>query len=199
MDLKLDFLDFQSFNYSFNIMKKCPLTGKFCSNAKTISITEVAKDGTWQSLNVCENCENCELKDVKFLEKPKNMNNPLEKFFIAFAEEFSKSIKKSRENSLSKSACPICEYTLLDIKKVGRLGCSVCYEHFRKELEPVLMVSHGSLVHVGKIPKFKGMLDNENISKENKIKFLKEELKIAVEKEDYERAKIIKDQIDVLD
>ena len=48
--------------------------------------------------------------------------------------------------------CPSCGFTYNDFKKMGRLGCSECYEAFKKQLEPLLKRIHGTNRHIGKVP-----------------------------------------------
>lgn len=52
-------------------------------------------------------------------------------------------------------SCPSCGWTLADMAKQARLGCGGCYEHFKRELMPVLMHAHKAIRHTGKHPKHK--------------------------------------------
>ena len=82
--------------------------------------------------------------------------------------------------------CPKCGTTIDDIASKSRLGCPYCYEFYKNELIPALTTIHKSAEHKGKQPKFR-----DNLSVEQ----LKLQLKQAIEKENYEQAKIINDKL----
>ena len=92
--------------------------------------------------------------------------------------------------------CECCGITLEKIAKTGRVGCGNCYKVFEKELEPTLLRLHGRTTHVGKTPD--DILGESVIPKkdnDSKILELKEKLKSAIEKEEYEAAAEIRDEI----
>jgi protein arginine kinase activator len=64
----------------------------------------------------------------------------------------------------------------------------VCFE---KELEPLLVNIHGESSHVGKSPRRSA----RGTDRRTELIRLRRELKDAVEKEDYERASQLRDQI----
>jgi protein arginine kinase activator len=90
--------------------------------------------------------------------------------------------------------CPSCGFTYQDFKKVGRFGCSECYEAFKKQLDPLLKRIHGSNRHVGKVP-----LTADKTVKETSalqvIKGLKMQLEKAVQAEEFEKAAKLRDRI----
>jgi protein-arginine kinase activator protein McsA len=92
-----------------------------------------------------------------------------------------------------KQPCPNCGCTLHDIATTSRLGCPQCYEHFKEELMPVFVHAHKAIEHVGKKPK-----RGPKLSLEEEIKLLELQLTQAIEHEQYERAKEIKDKLDKL-
>jgi protein arginine kinase activator len=87
--------------------------------------------------------------------------------------------------------CPTCGLSYSEFSRTGRLGCSDCYLAFDKQLEPLLRRIHGSSTHNGKIPERSGGLAKV----EAEIRQLSTELQQAVEREDYERAAELRDQI----
>ncbi|HUX21287.1 MAG TPA: UvrB/UvrC motif-containing protein, partial [Spirochaetia bacterium] len=99
--------------------------------------------------------------------------------------------QSSGKSEKSAERCPNCEMTLADFRKDGRLGCSECYTAFKREIEVFLQNTSGTIRHKGKYPArlkaFKSLL----IDREQ----LKDELKDAVTKEDYEKAAKIRDKI----
>ena len=84
-----------------------------------------------------------------------------------------------------KLPCPSCRWSLLDIAKQARLGCSDCYEHFKEELLPILSHAQKSVRHVGKQPKHK----QATVASLEKLKL---QLSQAVKEERYEDASEIK-------
>jgi len=86
-----------------------------------------------------------------------------------------------------KIECPSCGHTPEDIMASGKIGCSKCYEYYKKDLLPLIeKCQTGATKHVGKVPK---NLHPESLSK------LENELKAAITKEDYEKAAALRDEI----
>ena len=91
--------------------------------------------------------------------------------------------------------CPNCKATYDDFRESGRMGCSECYRTFSKELLPLLRRLHGSVQHTGKVP-----LKKVGVGKKGKeITELRRELQKAIEKEEYEKAAVIRDKIKELE
>jgi len=87
--------------------------------------------------------------------------------------------------------CVGCGMTYEQFKKAGRLGCHRCYEAFSLQLERLLKRIHGADKHCGK-----GRIElREMIVSEDDLNQLEQELKEAVEREDFERAAQVRDQI----
>jgi protein arginine kinase activator len=91
--------------------------------------------------------------------------------------------------------CPNCKATYDDFRESGRLGCSECYRTFKNELWPLLRRLHGSVQHTGKVP-FQRAGVGEKV---NEIMELRRELQKAIDKEEYERAAVIRDKIKELE
>ncbi len=87
----------------------------------------------------------------------------------------------------SVPGCPTCGLTLENFLATGRIGCSDCYEFYKKEFTPMIeKCQESSNQHVGKMPN-----NNKNVM----IKQLEEELANSIKKEDYENAALIKAKI----
>jgi len=92
--------------------------------------------------------------------------------------------------------CPKCGLTYSEFAKIGKFGCAQCYRAFNHLLDPILRKVHaGNTAHTGKIPKRTG----KNISTKRKIQSLKEELQYLIEREEFEKAAVIRDQIRALE
>ncbi len=96
--------------------------------------------------------------------------------------------------------CKNCGLSHAQFAKIGRLGCSECYQSFAKTLVPLLRKIHGSIQHRGKFPKKgKGKISRRKIEPLSGIEKLKAELVQAVEREEFEKAAKIRDKIRALE
>ena len=90
--------------------------------------------------------------------------------------------------------CPVCKTSLRELKSTGKLGCPNCYEMFREEIANIIKRIAPFETHKQetlKAPK----IQKKKLSKEDQIKQLREEMKLAVSEERYEDAAKIKKQI----
>ncbi|MFH0839073.1 MAG: UvrB/UvrC motif-containing protein [Candidatus Omnitrophota bacterium] len=90
-----------------------------------------------------------------------------------------------------KMKCPNCKLTYEDFKKIGRLGCSECYNTFRVALEPLLKNIHGSTHHIGKSPQ----KSTKVYKAKSQFEELKTKLQKAIQVEAYEEAAKLRDMI----
>lgn len=91
-----------------------------------------------------------------------------------------------------RSRCPSCGLTFADFRRLGHLGCDQCYDTFHDELELLIRRIHGSTTHTGKVPKGRRQ---SGAYKQRELERLREELRVAVAKEEYERAAELRDAI----
>jgi protein arginine kinase activator len=93
--------------------------------------------------------------------------------------------------------CAACGSTLKDFRESGRLGCAECYGAFASHLRDLLRRLHGSSQHVGEryiVPGEAGAADPRL-----QLLELKEQLRRAVESENFELAAELRDRIRVLE
>ena len=93
--------------------------------------------------------------------------------------------------------CAACGSTLKDFRESGRLGCGQCYDSFAPHLRDLLRRLHGSSQHVGERyapPGAEGAADPRI-----QLLDLKEQLRRAVENENFELAAELRDRIRVLE
>ncbi|RKX69830.1 hypothetical protein DRP53_06965 [candidate division WOR-3 bacterium] len=149
-----------------------------CDNCKKreakIKIKEIGPDHKIVVLNLCEEC--AEKKGILI----KQQISPLEKL--------QELLTKTKKIDL---ICPNCGLSFTDFKKRGRFGCSQCYQTFRSEIERIIASIHGARSHTGKRPREGEKPQSQRI----KMMRLREELKRALEREEYERAAEIRDQL----
>lgn len=96
---------------------------------------------------------------------------------------------------LDQRTCPKCGITFHEFRQQGRLGCPFDYEFFQRELEPLLVNIHGERQHVGKRPRS----SSSATQLQAELLRLRREMRDAVQKEDYERASQLRDEIRRLD
>lgn len=92
---------------------------------------------------------------------------------------------------LDQRACPMCGITFYEFRHAGRLGCPHDYVCFREELDPLIMNIHGAVEHTGKRPQH-GV---QGTDQQTRLIQLRREMKEAVEREDYEQASALRDEI----
>jgi protein arginine kinase activator len=87
--------------------------------------------------------------------------------------------------------CPDCGITYAEFRRQGRLGCPGDYEVFAEPLREILEKVHGSAEHTGKVPR-RARADMEG---PRELMRLRRELREAVEREEYEEAARLRDEI----
>ena len=161
-----------------------------CDNCKKREATvryEENINGDKRKVNLCNTCsQKLGLFNTNF------MDNMLMSFFD---EPLSIGYEKVKEEKSQK-----CGYTFSDYANTGLLGCPECYSTFELNLEPILRKLHGKSYHIKEENikvnkenmKNKEVKDNRKVSEVEK---LKQELNIAISKEEYEKAAEIRDKI----
>lgn len=108
---------------------------------------------------------------------------------FGFSNLFSSFFNEIEKTDITDESCPVCSMTKSAFIKSGKPGCANCYTAFEKTMSPLLKKIHSTTTHTGKIPgKTQGV-------SENKIDLLKAQLKEAIEKEEYEKAAKLRDEI----
>ena len=103
--------------------------------------------------------------------------------------------------SPAEQKCPKCGSTFSDIVKSGRLGCSDCYRTFYDRLLPSIQRIHGRIKHNGKqiTAPVEAAEEPKEEKEENRLETLKAQLSEAVEKQEFEQAAVIRDEIKKLE
>jgi len=145
----------------------------------TVHLTEIVNDQMTE-LHLCEACANQKGAQVE------------SHFGLADLLSGLADFSKTQEpEEVSTKACPTCGMTYEDFRKVGRLGCAECYATFRSSLGTLLKRIHGSPIHLGKSPArlIKPMRAKTELAE------LKRKLERAIEREAFEEAARLRDQI----
>jgi protein arginine kinase activator len=148
-----------------------------CHNAATLHITEVLENEQFEELHLCEQCAQ------KYLYEPQPK---------AGGKSTAEAIPEAEEAGLlSQQECPLCGIKFMEFRNSGRLGCPHDYQVFREELTPLLESIHGETRHCGKSPRRLP----QNKQTQSELIQLRNRLKQAVTKEDYEEAARLRDRI----
>lgn len=145
----------------------------------TVHLTEIVND-EMAELHLCDTCANQKGAQVESNFGLSDLLSGLTDFDRP--EEETEKVNPSCEN---------CGMTYEDFRKIGRLGCSVCYKTFESSLSSLLKRIHGSPIHLGKAP---GKLSKPRKGRPTLID-LKAKLERAIDREDFEEAAAIRDQI----
>lgn len=148
-------------------------------NNATIHFTKII-NGNIEERHVCDSCAK-KSNDLDF-----NLPFSFQKIFTGLIDSIQEGQQKVRNIS-----CPRCGLTYTKFMEIGKFGCSDCYETFKEDVESLLKGIHGHNEHKGKVPKNA----NNRILQKREIETLREELEKAIEKEDFEKAALLRDEI----
>ena len=87
--------------------------------------------------------------------------------------------------------CPTCGFSLDDLRRVRRFGCSDCYATFADEVGQMVRGMHQGTSHIGKVPV--GLMAQH--VRHKRIEELRTRLEQAIVSESYEEAAGIRDEI----
>lgn len=154
----------------------CDICGK---KEATVHLTEIVND-KMTKLHLCEDCAREKGSEMEEHFGLSDLLAGLSDIGTTVGPEVVEDIR-----------CPNCGFTYQDFRKMGRLGCSECYEAFKKQLAPLLKRIHGSDRHVGKVPLTVGktVKDTKNLQE------LKMRMEKSIQAEEFEEAARLRDQI----
>ncbi|MFP4623036.1 MAG: UvrB/UvrC motif-containing protein [Gemmatimonadota bacterium] len=156
----------------------CDNCGK---NEAVIHLTQIV-DNKMGTFHLCEACA-----AEKGLETESEVGSlPLTDFLAQMSQD------KPAGGASRSVECEFCGLTLDDFKQTGRLGCPHCYVTFDSHLRSLFRRLHGASQHVGKVylPP-----DSTAAERVEQLSRLRRKLDGAVEREEFERAAQIRDQI----
>lgn len=129
---------------------------------------------------------------------------------VNVAKRRKNASKQQREQLEDAMECPGCGTLYGEVRKTGFLGCPECYEAFRFPLGAYLQKEQGAESHWGGMSEIFSEIEvspwlveheDSNADKEKRqydIECLKDQLRDAVEHEEYERAAEIRDRLQPL-
>ena len=150
-----------------------------------IHLTQIVNDQV-TTLHLCERCA-----AEKGVESPGAVaKTPLGSFLAAMGKEVEAPAPRTADT------CSQCGGSLQDFRESGRLGCPECWRAFESPLRDLLRRLHGSTHHVGE-----RYADRHGTAPEPKVEVasLREQLRAAVESENFELAAELRDRLRVLE
>lgn len=152
-----------------------------CNKPATVHLIEI-QNGQKIEKHLCEEHAAEDGIAVKVTNQP--INDLLEKFVLK---------QTGQKGSSGELVCEACGTTWSEFRKTGLLGCPTCYAAFEGALMPLLERAHpdGAHRHMGKVPQSRGTDEHRN----QRLLRLRRELDEAVNREQYERAARLRDQV----
>lgn len=160
-----------------------------CEKPATFHITELTGDEV-SALHYCAECAD------KYLKSDSDDEPVAEEVGTAITKHLKIDQTADELHRLDQKVCPVCGITFYEFRQSGRLGCPNDYEYFQEELNPLIMSIHGETNHVGRRP---ARGDEGMLMQQIEVIRLRKEMTEAVEREDYELASRIRDQIKQLE
>ncbi len=169
-----------------------------CQNCKKNNVTVFYREnvnGRVAEYALCADCaaemeKNGSLHLNSTLNEMERMftEDPFESFFSGFFGRPARSLIGEAKR------CPVCRSTFADLASSGRPGCPACYETFADELGRTVGQTAGAKP-AGRAPK--RFAEKRRLADE--LANVKEELRRAVEAQEFERAAVLRDRIKELE
>lgn len=153
-----------------------------CDTEATIFFKEVV-DGQLNEIHLCEGCA-----------AEKGFHLAVEQNKLTIANQFIWMAENLYPESAAKVGavqCPSCGIRYSQFARTGRLGCADCYGAFDAQMKQILRRVHGATRHKGRGPRGS---DGSTLRRRD-LSRLREELNRAVEREEFELAARLRDQI----
>lgn len=152
-----------------------------------IHLTQIVNEQV-TTLHLCERCA-----AEKGVESPGGVaKTPLGSFLAAMG----KGLPEPEPVAQAGESCSRCGASLQDFRESGRLGCPECYRAFEVPLRDLLRRLHGSTHHVGeRYAERDGAPGEERQTTAE----LREQLRLAVETENFELAAELRDRLRVME
>jgi protein arginine kinase activator len=157
-----------------------------CEKPATFHITEITGPEEERQVQEVHLCEVCFREYIQPEEPAESAGASL---LGALAQQFKIGKTAEKLAKLDAQTCPVCGISFQEFRQIGRLGCPHDYQAFGSELQPLLLNIHGATEHKGKRPK-------RNASRrQSEVLRLRREMQEAIDREEYERASELRDEI----
>jgi protein arginine kinase activator len=152
-----------------------------------VHLTQIV-DAEVSTVHLCERCA-----AERGVEPPTVGKSPLGSFLAAMGKELEGA---ALPGTPTGEACERCGATLRDFRETGRLGCPDCWRNFEAQLRELVRRLHGSTFHVGERYAPPGTPD---AGAPPLLGALREQLRVAIEAENFELAAELRDRIRVME
>lgn len=149
-------------------------------------------NGKVTEMALCEECAKArglfDPQSLTFAEKffPQELQRQMDKIVRQLVQgDKEEKHRPAAEGCDVLTACPVCHFTLEDYRRTNRLGCPDCYTFLASELNAPCEDAEDGEAPQQEPPR-------------RSTKDLEAELQQAVEREDYERAAVLRDEIKAL-
>jgi protein arginine kinase activator len=145
----------------------------------TVHYTEIENKDK-REIHLCEQC---------YREK----RQPVQKMvdFTEVLQNLLQGAMRDTAGATQTAICPNCGISMAEFRASGRFGCPRDYKVFEESLTPLLEKIQHEVRHVGKVPTCAGV----ELKRENELIRLRRDLERAVQREDYEAAANLRDDI----
>jgi protein arginine kinase activator len=152
---------------------------QYCDSPATVHLARISSKQKRQELHLCQACASKHAASQTELSLSSIVQSLIGQHVSAVAEE------------LSRLNCPTCGIKYMEFRADGRFGCPADYEVFRTGLVSILERIHRATRHVGKTPRRRGARP----ATAAELLDLRQQLRRAVESEQYELAAHLRDTI----
>jgi protein arginine kinase activator len=158
----------------------------FCDNKATVFLTQLV-EGQMKKVCLCDPCA-----------KERGVTDPtgfsLADLLLGGVAAGTAPAPVGKTSAVSPGGgrkCPTCGFTLDDLRRVRRFGCSDCYSTFSEEVGQMVRGMHKGTSHIGKVPA--GLMAMQVLHQ--RLEDLRSKLDQAIASESYEEAAGIRDEI----
>lgn len=160
-----------------------------CSNCGeregVVSLTQI-EGGEVRTVSLCAKCAAEKGIDTGFGVS----ETPLGGFLAALGESLDADAPLSAALELH---CTSCGATLREFRETGRVGCAECYRSFDAPLRELLRRLHGSTHHTGM--RYAGVEPKPALAPPASLRELREQLRRAIDTEQFELAAELRDRL----
>ena len=156
-----------------------------CDKFATFHITELT-GGKPSELHLCEDHAR------EYLSESSGQNEATATLAASLAQNIALNQAVENLQEIDQQACPVCGISFYEFRNKGRLGCPFDYTCFGEQLGVLVENIHGERRHVGKSPR---STQSSKQDRRTQLIKLRRELDESIAIEDYEHAKILRDQI----
>lgn len=154
---------------------------EFCNERESIIHVQQIMGNDTVEVHLCENCAH-----------DRGISRRDDKIELSLSQLLTGLVDSGvNEPPKEKDSCPGCGMKIEEFRKEGLLGCAECYTSFGEEIRNLYKKISGTTRHQGKIPARLKTVKALIIDREK----LKTQLDEAVNREDYEAAAVLRDQI----